>query len=160
LAVYLFTFHAYGTWLPDRQRGYTRRDDGVHPKDDWIANCYREAMSDEPASMTKMVQQVVVDAVREKCEIKDWTCHGIATDLSHVHILLSWEAYTPWESVRRGLKSSITRQLNVRIARRKWLTQKGSRKWVKARNHFDYLLTTYLPSHSGVGWYRHLDKEC
>ena len=33
MPVYLFTFHAYGSWLPDNPRGYVRRKEGIQPQD-------------------------------------------------------------------------------------------------------------------------------
>jgi hypothetical protein len=33
-----------------------------------------------------------------------------------------------------------------------WFVKEGSRKWVRSRGHFDYLLTEYLPDHPGVFW--------
>ena len=40
---YLFTYHGYGTWLPDRSRGYVRRKEGILPTDEApMAECYRK----------------------------------------------------------------------------------------------------------------------
>ena len=38
------------------------------------------------------------------------------------------------------------------IERREWFVEGGSRKRVKDRAHFDYLVTTYLPRHRGWKW--------
>ncbi|MEM1305417.1 MAG: hypothetical protein AAGG46_11005, partial [Planctomycetota bacterium] len=29
MPVYLFTYHTYGSWLPDRPQGYVQRDQGI-----------------------------------------------------------------------------------------------------------------------------------
>ena len=34
---YLFTFHAYGTWMPDREEGFVRREQGILPPDEELA---------------------------------------------------------------------------------------------------------------------------
>ncbi|MEM7627039.1 MAG: hypothetical protein AAF333_15695 [Planctomycetota bacterium] len=152
MPVYLFTLHSHGSWLPDRARGYTRRQQGIFPADPHMAGHYREKMTTDVVQFNRAAQQTIVAAVREKADIKSWTVHAIATDPTHAHVLLSWKRYTPWLDVRRGLKSSITRQLNARFGSQRWLAAAGSRKRVTARPHFNHLVKQYLPAHRGEVW--------
>ena len=46
----------------------------------------------------------------------------------------------------------MTRRLNRDKQRRTWFSEKASRKRVLNREHFDHLMTTYLPSHSEWKW--------
>jgi hypothetical protein len=39
---YLFTYHAYGSWMPDRPQGYVRRGKGILPTDTRMAERYRK----------------------------------------------------------------------------------------------------------------------
>jgi hypothetical protein len=152
MAVYLFTLHSYGSWLPDRSRGYTRRGKGVLPSDDVMAGYYREAMDGEEARFNQAVQRVVIAAVRDYARIKESLLYAVATDATHIHVLLGWRGYRPWVDARRGLKSTITRKLNHRVARRIWLARGGSRKRVEDPKHFRHLVEVYLPSHRGLTW--------
>ncbi len=34
---YLFTFHAFGTWMPDREEGFVQRKKGILPPDEELA---------------------------------------------------------------------------------------------------------------------------
>lgn len=152
MAVYLFTLHSYGSWLPDRAQGYTRRGKGVLPTDGVMAGYYREAMSGDEVRFNQTAQRVVIEAARDYVRIKECLLYAVATDATHVHVLLGWRGYRPWVDARRGLKSTITRRLNQNVARRTWLARGGSRKRVSDPKHFRYLVRTYLPSHRGQKW--------
>ena len=39
---YLFTFHAFGTWMPDREEGFVRREQGILPPDEELAEHIEE----------------------------------------------------------------------------------------------------------------------
>jgi hypothetical protein len=38
---YLFTYHAYLSWMPDRPQGYVRRKKGIFPPDEEKAEAYK-----------------------------------------------------------------------------------------------------------------------
>jgi len=72
--------------------------------------------------------------------------------------------------MRTAVKQSLTRTLNRTLGpraglpaamegreaeRRKWFSGGASRKRVRDRDHFDYLMTDYLPSHRGAFWREH-----
>ncbi|MEM0915017.1 MAG: hypothetical protein AAGK09_10455 [Planctomycetota bacterium] len=152
MPVYLFTMHTYGSWLPDRARGYVKRGRGVLEADTRMAGWYRDVMTADVVRWDAAQQRAVVAAVREKCEVKNWMAYAIATDPTHVHALMGWRSRETWDILRRGLKDSITRQLNARFGRQRWLSEGGSRKRVSKPEHFDYLRKVYLPSHRGVCW--------
>ncbi|MEM9110714.1 MAG: hypothetical protein AAGC72_11895 [Planctomycetota bacterium] len=152
MPVYLFTLHAYGSWLPNHRRGYTRRREGILPTDPNMAACYQSKMTQDTARFDDVAQQIIVSAVQEKAAIKQWSAHAIATDPTHAHILLSWEQPTDWLLVRRGLKASLTRALSEQAGKRHWLSEGGSRKRIKDQTHFDHLIQAYLPSHRGLLW--------
>ncbi|MEO0963527.1 MAG: hypothetical protein AAFY08_00260 [Planctomycetota bacterium] len=150
--VYLFTMHTYGSWLPDRARGYVKRGRGVLAADTQMAGWYREAMTADVVRWDAAQQRAVIDVIRLHCEIKVWDPYAIATDPTHVHALVGWRDRTEWPDVRRGLKTSITRALNERFGRRRWLSEGGSRKRVSKPEHFDHLWKVNLPSHRGACW--------
>ncbi|NOZ40575.1 MAG: hypothetical protein GXP24_10155 [Planctomycetes bacterium] len=149
---YLFTYHGYGTWLPDHPRGYVRRKEGILPTDKHMAECYRKNQREETACFNRDVQRVMIGEAIEACTHQDLRGHGIATDPSHLHVLVSWKSERTWQAVRRSLRSSLTRRLNQEVERRTWFSKQPSRKQVKERSHFEYLLKTYLPKHRGLKW--------
>ena len=76
----------------------------------------------------------------------------MATDATHLHVLVSWTTERTWQVVRRQLRASLTRRLNLEIERRPWFSKQPSRKRVKEQRPFDHLMQSYLPKHSGWKW--------
>jgi hypothetical protein len=50
---YLFTYHGHGTWLPDHERGYVRRKEGVLAADLQMASRYRSNFQDNAIEFTR-----------------------------------------------------------------------------------------------------------
>ncbi len=150
---YLFTFHAYGTWLPDRKRGYVRRDgQGIHEQNLELADKYKEQMTQDVVRFDRALQTRIIESLQETTSFQGLRLHGVATDTSHVHMLISWKDDRKWDSIRRSLKHALTTHLN-HIKKQQWFTRAGSRKQVKDQEHFDYLMLRYLRSHKGVQWF-------
>jgi hypothetical protein len=149
---YLFTYHGYGTWLPDQRRGYVKRGKGILPPDEPMAERYRGNLKQAVVRFDERVQRLVIEESLTACEHQKLRCHFIATDRTHIHVLVSWKTDRTWEVVRAKLRESLSRKLNREIERKEWFSKSPSRKRVRDRNHFDYLVTTYLPKHSGWKW--------
>ena len=149
---YLFTYHAYGSWMPDRKQGYVKRSRGMLELDREMAANYRRAMKESPVQFTDEVQLAIVDAVIDSRPKQNFEVYFIATDSTHAHLLVSWRDDRPWLRMRSGIKSSLSRRLNTQFGQREWFAEGGSRKGVKDRKHFDYLATAYLPRHAGWKW--------
>lgn len=152
MPVYLFTFHAYRSWMPDRSAGYVRRGEGVMKPDPEIAKRYADRATAPPATFTPQVQAAILAELRDGAPRQDYRVHAVAVDPTHVHVVVSWADTHDPVRVRSGIKSSITRRLKQDCGGRPWLSKHGSRKRVKAKKHFDHLVTTYLPSHRGLFW--------
>lgn len=67
MAVYLFTIHAYSSWMPDRRQGYTVKGLGIQPQDFEAAEEYRENAKHEPVIFKTDHQQTIVNATLEVC---------------------------------------------------------------------------------------------
>jgi hypothetical protein len=152
MPVYLFTFHAYRSWLPDRSRGFVRRHQGVLPRDEGLAARYRQQANEQPASFAPDRQLLMIDELTIAFEKQSCRGHFIATERGHVHVLVSWRDGRAWGKLRNGLKQSLTRRLNRHLRREHWFSEGASRKRVKDRGHFDFLVNEYLPSHRGWKW--------
>jgi REP element-mobilizing transposase RayT len=148
---YLFAWHAYATWLPDRPQGLVLKGRGVQPPDVARAKAYRARQKEAMASFDESMQRLIIAECIVAAEKRRFRVHGVATEPTHVHVLISWADNRTFEVLRRGLRESISRRLNSR-RRRPWLEQGGSRKRVTNRPHFQYLMDRYLPKHGGWKW--------
>ena len=149
---YLFTYHAYGSWMADRPGGFVHRGQGLLPPDHKLAAHYRHNVAQDYLPFDANVQRLIVEECVVASEKQSFRLHHVATDPSHAHVLISWPDDRPWQPLRNGVKSSFTRRLNRDVRRRKWFSKGASRKQVRNRFHFDYLIAKYLPSHRGWKW--------
>lgn len=149
---YLFTYHSYGSWMPDRKRGYVKRHRGILGPDTNTAAKYRLAMKDAAVELDGCTQIICIDTILESREKQKFEVYFIAINLTHVHLLVGWKDERAWLPMRSIIKSSLSRTLNDRLQRRTWFVEGGSRKRVKDRTHFDHLIAQYLPKHRGWKW--------
>ena len=138
--------------MPDRKEGFVRHGKGVLPADAQLAHKYRRDARETFVTFGEEIQQLLIEELRTAFGHQDCRGHYIATDSTHVHVLLSWRDDRPSKRLRSGIKSSLTRRLNRDLLRRTWLSDGASRKQVKDRRHFDHLVNEYLPSHRGRKW--------
>jgi REP element-mobilizing transposase RayT len=155
MAVYFFTLHAYRSWRPDHPRGYVRRGEGILPSEPKRAAQYDANAKQEPAIFAPEMQRVMIAGAADICAQRQWRLHAIGFEPNHVHLLVSWRDFTDWLEVRAKLKNLLSLFLGrlVGIEGRTWFTDAGSRKRVATRDHFDYLIGTYIPKHSEQKWF-------
>lgn len=151
---YLFTYHAYGTWMPDRSRGYVKRSRGILPRDDQMAELYRRSMKEQAVSFDDQLQRWSIAALLESEPLQLFELYFVATDATHLHVLLGWRNDRGAVALRSLVKGSLSRALNRAVKHRIWFADGGSRKQVKSGGHFAYLTTSYLPKHAGWKWSR------
>ena len=137
--------------MPDRAQGYVKSK-RVLEFDLDAAIRYRSRQLEETVCFNAHVQAVLIDELRVASQHRRYRLHGVATDPSHLHVLLSWIDERGFELVRRGVRESITRRLNT-LERRRWLIHRGSRRRIRDHRHFDHLMESYLPSHRGACWF-------
>jgi len=152
MPVYLFTYHAYGSWMPDHKRGYTRKEEGVLPADQEMASNYRSNQGQSSVVFDTQLQQALIEEVQVAASFQRFVTYMIATDPSHLHVLCGWNDERQWDKLRNGIRESITRMLNRSVKRRKWLTENASRKQVLDETHFNHLRENYLSDHRGLKW--------
>lgn len=149
---YLFTYHGYGTWMPDHPRGYVKRKVGILASDAHMAECYRKNQQQDTVSFDRRIQRLIIEEALVAFDFQNLRGHFIATDPTHIHVLLSWNTEAVWQSVRSSVRSSLTRRLNREIQRRTWFAKQPSRKRVRDQQHFEHLIRSYLPRHRGLNW--------
>ncbi|MGI9456927.1 MAG: hypothetical protein ACR2NU_10215 [Aeoliella sp.] len=149
---YLFTYHPYGSWLPDRNQGYVRRGQGIQKPDASMMCLYQDSMKGNPITLASGHQRAIIRSVIESQQKQRFEAYFVATEPTHAHILLSWKDDRRVVKMRGLVKGSLTRALNKEFIRREWFAEGGSRKRVRDRTHFEYLVEDYLPKHSGRKW--------
>jgi len=151
MPVYLFTYHAYGTWLPDRGQGYVRRHEGVLPANDAAAKMYRDQMKQDRVTLGDQAQRKVIDAVCGTQPHIEIVIRMVATDPTHIHVLVQWTHRDAWKKMRQSIKTAVSIALK-KHKDQKWLSGGASGKHVKDEAHLCHLEKTYLPSHRGWKW--------
>ncbi|HLL88034.1 MAG TPA: hypothetical protein VK324_01905 [Tepidisphaeraceae bacterium] len=155
MPTYLFTDHAYGTWMPDHPRGYTVRGGQVLPPDPEMAAHYHANAEHPPVAFDDGMQWVMVQAVRDVCAKYGWRLHCVATVKTHVHYLVTWDDRSiSWARVRDRMKQVMGYRLaQLRGTKdRRYFVRGDDATRVERDSHFEYLMTTYLPDHRGAGW--------
>jgi hypothetical protein len=109
---YLFTWHAYATWMPDRQQGFVLKGRGIQAPDPLRAKAYRARQKEEAAQFDEDVQRLIIDECLIAAEHRQFRVHGVATEASHIRVLISWTDDRTFVQLRRGLRESISRRLN------------------------------------------------
>ena len=148
----LFTYHAYGSWMPDRKQGYVKRRQGILPPDMQKHRLYTKAMIEEVVTFYSEHQRCAIETLLKSQTPQRFELHYVATDPTHIHALLAWRDDRNVVAMRGLVKGSISRGLNAAVNHRTWLSEGGSRKQARDREHFDYLMAVYLPKHSGWKW--------
>lgn len=149
---YLFTYHAHGTWLPDRREGFVHWQKGLQPTDKRLATAYQRQMKLTPADFDEQTQLHLIDELQNAATFQRFRVHAIATETTHIHVVLSWQDVREPQRLSDGLHQSVSRRLNRDCSKRKWLAKGGSKRRVKEQSHFDFLFYAYLPSHRGWKW--------
>lgn len=156
MPVYLFTYHAYQSWLPDHRRGFVKKDRGIQPTNKPLADAYRRAAKAESFEFTPLTQHHLIFKARAVCTGDGYRLHGAATEPTHLHALVSWanEAIC-FSKVRGRIKNLLSLDLSRRagITGRPWFSTGASRRQVRDEQHLRHLLDAYLPRHGGVQWF-------
>ena len=154
MPVYLFTYHAYRTWNADNSRGFVKWKEGVQEPDVELARAYDKHAKDPRVLFDESKQSALLWIIHDCCCRRQWRLHFVASESSHIHLLMSWRDRSQWKDVSTRVKDLASRALGQISGEqgRKWFVRRSSRKRVKNRKHFDYLVTNYLPSHRGLKW--------
>ncbi len=154
MPAYLFTFHSYRSWNADHPRGFVQVGRGIQPPNAALAQSYDRQAKQKPVLFGRRQQLVIVWIAWDACNKRGWRLHAVAFEPTHTHILVSWQSTDTWQVVRGKIKNLISWALSKACGcdGRRWLVRGASRKRVRDRDHFDYLVRTYLSRHCGVFW--------
>ena len=143
-----YTQHAYGSWMPDRPRGYVHHDRGLLPTDVAMAEQYRNRQRHPPTTFCSDAQRLILDAAEPQRAV----VYSVATDREHLHVAFGYRLERTWDAACRSLRQSLTRRLNAGFKRRPWFTKKFDRRPVRDIGHLRHLAEEYHPSHRGWCW--------
>ena len=158
MSVFLLSFHAYRSWDEDTPRGYVQRGmEGVQPPSAALAR-WRAGRAKHPAVRFDASQrELLIESTREIAARRSWTIYAMCATPTHMHLILGWrdrqELDRAIHTLKRLLGLALSRHAGTTGNR--WFSRGCDRKRVRDREHFDHLVTTYIPKHvneSGVVW--------
>jgi hypothetical protein len=156
MPVYVFSYHTKLSWMPDHRRGYVDRRQGVLPPNSRAAERYWRSAVHDAFELSDDLQRAVIDEIIVACEYQQLKTHFVATEPTHVHVLVGWRTGKTWQSARTGLKTSLTKMLRrlhgPDAAARQFFSNGSSRKHIRNQAHFDHWIRNYGPKHLGWKW--------
>src|SRR5262245_55881222 len=94
MPVFHFTYHAYRSWMPDREEGFVQKHRGPQPKNEKLARAYAEAAEWSCVLFDSDDQQFLIETVLDVCGRRSWRLHAAATEPTHLHAVVSWRDET------------------------------------------------------------------
>ena len=148
MPVYLFTYHAYGSWWPDRPQGFVQQGKGIQPTNNPLAQAYRRAATHDAVLFTPDDQRALIEKLFHIAETDSLRIHAATADPTHLHTLVSWADDRSFTKVRGRIKNLLSLCLSRRAATtgRPWFVQGASRKRVEDEQHYWYRSTCTCPS--------------
>jgi REP element-mobilizing transposase RayT len=112
---YFITFHTYGTWLHGSEKGsvdrsHNRHGDEVLLPDDRLESFRRSQMKQPEYRLDPSRRSLVLRAILEHAEHKQWKIWAIHVRTNHVHVVVTSEQ--PPERVLMECKAYASRALN------------------------------------------------
>ena len=154
--VILFTFHAYGTWLPDEPAGYFLNKQGQRRSNETEARWYRRLQRDDATEFDGEAQKELIGGSRDAAIARGLSLYAVATEPTHLHLLVAWPFDELPAKMRTSIKSTLTRRLNAARQRRQWFGRGGHDRRVRDAEHFEHLRDVYFPKHTGWKWDRRI----
>lgn len=155
MPVALFSYHSYGSWLPNRKQGYVERHKGIQEPNGKLATIQRRLLKHEPFLFDGEVQRILIERFITICREEDYRAHAAATEPSHIHVLVGWRDFKmPQKKVGARIKNLLSLHLSRKSGKMgyDWFSRGQSREQVTSRSHFEHLVNVYLPKHRGVFW--------
>ncbi len=154
MPTYHFTFHAYRAWRADNPRGYVKRGEGVVPPNPVEAASWGRQAKRDAVLFNNMIQSILIRGAKDICDRRQWILEGVGTDLTHLHLVISWDGFLPCDEVLAKLKNVLSYLLGKWSGKRgkRWFGRYGDWKVVNDADHLEYLVGTYFPDHRGLCW--------
>ncbi len=110
---YLITFRGYGTWLHGKS-GSVDRFHNTYGTPTLTADAARlhynqRALSQSPVNLRAKERALVEEAIRETCEIRNWSLWAINVHTNHIHAVVTSKCKP--NAVLNAFKANSTRQM-------------------------------------------------
>jgi REP element-mobilizing transposase RayT len=134
ILAFFITWTCYGTFLPGDGRGWTKWSQGEQLPQPRLEEWCRRQMAGSAVRLDSEQREIVNEAVKDHCEIREWLLHAVNCRSNHCHVVVGAENYKG-DQVRDQFKAWSTRRLKAhqrsRIkatseVRNRWWTSKGS----------------------------------
>ena len=76
-----------------------------------MAESYARVAKQPPVIFTTQIQKILINTARAECAAQNWRLYAAATDRTHVHLLISWKTFIPWNDVIKRLKNILSNRL-------------------------------------------------
>ena len=112
---YFITWTCYGTLLPGATDGWTKWHKGNQVPQPLLEDWCRDRLNENPLVLANRQRQIVNQAVRDHCAVREWTLHAVNCRSNHCHVVVTAVDHCG-EQVRDQLKSWATRRLNEELS--------------------------------------------
>lgn len=150
---YLFTYHAHGSWLSDK---YQASSNGIYQRALFAdQDRFNLPKSRKPIRSTGLLaaeQKLAIEGLQRAAQHSNCRLHYVATDRTHVQVLVSWQHDCHWKQQRAHLRKAIVANLQKMRGRETWLSEGSSRKQIRDQWQFDQLVNEKLPKYRGLKW--------
>jgi REP element-mobilizing transposase RayT len=112
---YFISFRTYGTWLHGDKRGSIDRFHNQYrspyilPNEEWQDH-NQQRLKAKPLILKSTHRKSVESAIRETCDIRNWSLQAINVRTNHIHTVVSASHKKP-AHVLGAFKANATRQL-------------------------------------------------
>ena len=152
---FVLTLHAYGSWLADKDEGWTdRRKKETQAPSLALGQRQRLSMAHDERRFSPKLQRVAAEALLAAAAPLHLRVWAIGTCATHVHPLVGWRDDREATAVRRSLKRSVSLGLKAAGAPLPFLAGGGNLRRVLNEESFAFFREKYLPDHPGWFWDR------
>ena len=109
-------------------------------------------MTQPPADLGSAAQKTILKVLIDSQILQNFDLYAVTSDSAHLHIVAAWRDDRDEIKLRSQIKTSLSRALNKRFAKRQWFVAKGGQNQVIDEEHLHQLIHCYLPKHAGIYW--------
>ncbi len=176
MPVYLITCHAYRSWSEANPLGYVQRGEGLMRPNPELAEHRRSIALQSPSRFDPAQRTLLLDVLDEVARVTAVKVHAGSCTSTHLHALVSFgepgcdckqaiehevakvcAGDCPARQHAEAFAKRVKRVGGVRLAKAarligvKWFGRGWDVTPVRGREHFDRLMTKYLPRHAEEG---------
>ena len=151
--VYHVIVHGFFTWNADNPDGYYRRKRGRYAAAPKLAAYWNRSARFSAVCWSRDDQGMLCRTILETSARREWIVYAIATQTTHLHVVVAWQTAHSPKRVQQVLKQIMSLALGSKYGRgRRWFSRNGVPQRVRNKAHLRHLLYDYLPSQAVIFW--------